>query len=112
MKYGKTVRADFQGGKETKIVLRMDPAASLARTAVTAGTTRKDTMNTATGITSAPTMDAMRMSCTRMMEAPGRAGGEVGHGIDLDPARPDQKESIISVTIDHTVPPNPLHPQI
>ena len=112
MRYGETIRADFRGEKETKIVRIMHPAANLAMIAVTAGTVRKDSTNTATGITIAPTIDAMRKSCTRMMEPPGRAGGEVGHGIDLDPARQDQTESIISVTIDRTVPPNPLHPRL
>lgn len=109
--YAKTMKAGFRGEIERKIVGATNPAASIAMTVIVARITRRNgTASAGIDIGIAPTIDAMIMSCMSMTDAARRIGSEVGHGIDIDPARSDQTEDIISVTIGHTAQPDPPHP--
>lgn len=98
-----------------EVVGVMDLAVSTAMTAIIAGTTRitrmNVTTNTGVSITIAATVDTIMMSCMSMTGAARRIRGEADHDIDLDRARHEQTENIVSVTIGHTVQPDRPHPQ-
>lgn len=105
------MKADIRGEIEMKTVREMHLAASNTMTDIVARIARRnDTTSAGIGITIVPTVNAMIMSLMSAISARQRVGGEVGHGIDLDRARLDQMENIISVTIGHTAQPHLPHP--
>ncbi|CAD6569714.1 MAG: hypothetical protein ASARMPREDX12_002891 [Alectoria sarmentosa] len=102
---GKTMKAEIRGEIEMKTVRDMYLAASNTMIDIVARIARRnDTTSAGIGITIVPTVNAMTISLMSAISARRRVGGEVGHGIDLDRARLDQMENIISVTI---APPSP-----
>lgn len=109
MVYGETMNGDVRGEIELKILGVTHPAVSTGMTLVMRIRRRNDTMNAGIGIPAA-TVDAMINSYMSMIGAARRIGGEVDHGIDLDRARHEQTENLISVIIGYTAQPDP-HPQ-
>ena len=109
--YAEIMKAGFRGEIERKIVGATHPAASTAMTIIVARITRRnDTASAGIGIGIAPTIDAMKMSFMSMTDAARMIGSEVDHDIDIDPARSDQTENIISLAIGHIDQPDPPHP--
>lgn len=98
-----------------EVVAVMNLAVSTAMTAIVARITRMTrvnvTANTGVGITIVATVDTIMMSCIRMTGAARRRGGEADRDIDLNRARHEQTENIVSAAIGHTGQPDPPHLQ-
>lgn len=108
---GEAAKTDMRSGTEIKIIGATHPIASTAMNTTAATISRREVIaNVGTGITTALTVDGIKIS---RMTTNGRVrniGDEVGHAIDLDRAPHDQRGNIISVTTGHTAQPDPSLP--